>query len=561
MHDRGELKTDFAPIAETVTYHAPCQQQGHGIGKPAMDLMALIPELTVIESDATCCGVAGTYGLKREKYDIAMDVGAGLFRADRGEPLRPLGVRLRDVPLADPARDRRAFGAPRRDAASRLRPRPRVIGLVIVSHSAALAEGVAELAREMGGEEVRDRAGGRARRRRDRDRRRARDGRGRATSARDDGVLVLMDLGSALMSAEMAVEMLDAGRPGRALGGAAGRGRGRGRRARPRRRDARRGRRRGARRAGDEDRPARRGRRRPGRCRPATPATPGEGEERRLVVENPLGLHARPAARFVATASEHDARVTVRNLTRGTGPADARSLTAPRHARRPQRRRDRRHRRRPGRPRPPSPRSPPSPPTTSATRRTLDQPPKGARPLSDRNPRPTSERCQAPSQPTLDQPQKGARHRSGVAASGDRDRAGAAVGGGRGGGGGRAGGRAGGGAGAAGCGAGRGAGGAGAPPGPRWARAARRPRRRSSPRTRCCSTTPRWSTRRRRGSRRVRAPGAPGRPPRRRRRRRSARSTTPTCASGPSTWRTSPARCSPSWPARARRRRSQRPAS
>jgi glycerol-3-phosphate dehydrogenase subunit C len=80
LHERGELKTDFAPIAETVTYHAPCQQQGHGIGKPAMELMALIPELRVVESDATCCGVAGTYGLKREKYDIAMDVGAGLFR-------------------------------------------------------------------------------------------------------------------------------------------------------------------------------------------------------------------------------------------------------------------------------------------------------------------------------------------------------------------------------------------------------------------------------------------------------------------------------------------------
>jgi len=80
LHERGELNTDFQPLPETVTYHAPCQQQGHGIGKPAMDLMALIPELNVIESDATCCGVAGTYGLKREKYDIAMDVGAGLFR-------------------------------------------------------------------------------------------------------------------------------------------------------------------------------------------------------------------------------------------------------------------------------------------------------------------------------------------------------------------------------------------------------------------------------------------------------------------------------------------------
>jgi glycerol-3-phosphate dehydrogenase subunit C len=80
LHDRGALRTDFGPLPLTVTYHAPCQQQGHGIGKPALDLMALVPELRVIENDATCCGVAGTYGLKEVKYEIAMDVGAGLFR-------------------------------------------------------------------------------------------------------------------------------------------------------------------------------------------------------------------------------------------------------------------------------------------------------------------------------------------------------------------------------------------------------------------------------------------------------------------------------------------------
>jgi len=79
LHDRGELRTDFKPLPITVTYHAPCQQQGHGIGKPALDLMALVPELRVIENDAVCCGVAGTYGLKREKYGIAMDVGRRLF--------------------------------------------------------------------------------------------------------------------------------------------------------------------------------------------------------------------------------------------------------------------------------------------------------------------------------------------------------------------------------------------------------------------------------------------------------------------------------------------------
>jgi hypothetical protein len=33
LHDRGELRTDFRPLRLTGTYHAPCQQQGYGIGK------------------------------------------------------------------------------------------------------------------------------------------------------------------------------------------------------------------------------------------------------------------------------------------------------------------------------------------------------------------------------------------------------------------------------------------------------------------------------------------------------------------------------------------------
>jgi glycerol-3-phosphate dehydrogenase subunit C len=79
LHAHGELKTDFTPLALTVPYHAPCQQKAHGIGKPALDLLALIPGLKVIEMTADCCGIAGTYGLKKEKYQIAMDVGARLF--------------------------------------------------------------------------------------------------------------------------------------------------------------------------------------------------------------------------------------------------------------------------------------------------------------------------------------------------------------------------------------------------------------------------------------------------------------------------------------------------
>ena len=83
LHEKGELKTDFRPLALEVPYHAPCQQRGHGIGKPALDLLALVPELRVIELNVDCCGIAGTYGIKKEKYDISMAVGAQLFREIR----------------------------------------------------------------------------------------------------------------------------------------------------------------------------------------------------------------------------------------------------------------------------------------------------------------------------------------------------------------------------------------------------------------------------------------------------------------------------------------------
>ena len=121
-----------------------------------------------------------------------------------------VGVRLRDLPLADPRGHRRARRAPGRDAASR---HPEMVSLVIVSHSARLAEGVAELAARDGRRRGGDRAGRRARRRRRSAPTPSACARPSSASRSPDGVLVLMDLGSALMSAEIALEMLEDGGP------------------------------------------------------------------------------------------------------------------------------------------------------------------------------------------------------------------------------------------------------------------------------------------------------------------------------------------------------------
>jgi glycerol-3-phosphate dehydrogenase subunit C len=87
LADDGRLDTGFGPIRATALYHQQCQLTAHGVGAPALELLALVPGLKLEQSTIGCCGMAGTYGTKVEKYGIAMDVGAGLW--DQAQALRP----------------------------------------------------------------------------------------------------------------------------------------------------------------------------------------------------------------------------------------------------------------------------------------------------------------------------------------------------------------------------------------------------------------------------------------------------------------------------------------
>ena len=45
-----------------------------------------------------------------------------------------------------------------------------------------------------------------------------------------------------------------------------------------------------------------------------------------VVVRNPSGLHARPAALFVRTAGKFGSKITIGNASAGKGPVDAKSI-------------------------------------------------------------------------------------------------------------------------------------------------------------------------------------------------------------------------------------------
>lgn len=213
-----------------------------------------------------------------------------------------------------------------------------MIGIVVVSHSPALAAAGVDLALQMGGDappriEV---AAGTA------------DG-GFGTdaveiaaaidrAASDDGVLVVMDLGSAILSAEMAREFVQTdarvilssapfveGLVAAVVAAAAGASL-----------DAVAAEIRGALEAkrtqlGDDAEPAARAGSGPGAgaAGAAPPPAGADGEAAfEAVIRNPSGLHARPAAAFVRAAGRFDARVQVADLDAGSAPVAGDSLLA-----------------------------------------------------------------------------------------------------------------------------------------------------------------------------------------------------------------------------------------
>ena len=76
----GLLKKDFKrPVPVAFGYHAPCHLKALHVGVPGVDLVRQVPGASVREIHRGCCGIAGTYGMKKENFDTSMAAGAGLI--------------------------------------------------------------------------------------------------------------------------------------------------------------------------------------------------------------------------------------------------------------------------------------------------------------------------------------------------------------------------------------------------------------------------------------------------------------------------------------------------
>jgi glycerol-3-phosphate dehydrogenase subunit C len=81
LKDAKRLHTHFKDFPLRVAYFAPCHLRAMNIGLPALEILRLIPGLQVDHISADCCGLGGTFGFKKEKYEISQEIGKDLSEA------------------------------------------------------------------------------------------------------------------------------------------------------------------------------------------------------------------------------------------------------------------------------------------------------------------------------------------------------------------------------------------------------------------------------------------------------------------------------------------------
>nr|MCR5519610.1 anaerobic glycerol-3-phosphate dehydrogenase subunit C [Bacteroidales bacterium] len=76
----GELKLKFRKdFKKKVLYHTACHMQKMGWQVYSIALLSMIPGVELTALDQNCCGIAGTFGFKKENYPFSQEIGSKLF--------------------------------------------------------------------------------------------------------------------------------------------------------------------------------------------------------------------------------------------------------------------------------------------------------------------------------------------------------------------------------------------------------------------------------------------------------------------------------------------------
>ena len=71
----GRIALDLKNGPASVVLHGHCHQKAMGLLPPTRALLGRIPSCTVVDLDAGCCGMAGSFGYAKEHYDVSRQIG------------------------------------------------------------------------------------------------------------------------------------------------------------------------------------------------------------------------------------------------------------------------------------------------------------------------------------------------------------------------------------------------------------------------------------------------------------------------------------------------------
>lgn len=79
--EEGNVKLKFRDdVKMKIAYHTPCHMEKLGWAYYSIALLRSIPNINLTVLNSQCCGIAGTYGFKKENYETSQGIGASLFR-------------------------------------------------------------------------------------------------------------------------------------------------------------------------------------------------------------------------------------------------------------------------------------------------------------------------------------------------------------------------------------------------------------------------------------------------------------------------------------------------
>lgn len=80
LFNDGLLKTNFKTSNKKVAFHSPCHLKTQGAHTLQECMVKLIPGITVLPMEDSCCGMGGLFGLKKKNFDLSVTIGDKLFR-------------------------------------------------------------------------------------------------------------------------------------------------------------------------------------------------------------------------------------------------------------------------------------------------------------------------------------------------------------------------------------------------------------------------------------------------------------------------------------------------